>query len=293
MYKSFYGLKEAPFSIQPDPDFLYFGRRHTYAYAMMKHVITEKSNFIVISGEIGCGKTTLVRHLLNNWDATQMTVGLVYNTHREIEDLFEWVMLAFGLPYEGRSRDEIDAAFQYFLIEQHCMGKSVLLIIDEAQNLNPASLESLRKLLNINSDQYQLLQIMLVGQPELKKKLAELEILQSAKRIEVDFHIKPFETYDVQSYIQHRLQVAGRKSPLFTRAACARIAMVSMGIPRRINVLCNTALMYGYSAESPRIDVDTIEEVLRDKAEFGVIANPVVVDTSAIEYRQNLSHFMV
>ena len=272
MYEAFYGLKESPFSIQPDPDYLYFGRRHTYAYAMMEYGIRDKAGFIVISGEIGCGKTTLVRHLLNNLTAN-LTVGLVYNTHREIADLLEWIMLSFGLPYEGLSRVALYDVFQRFLIEQYGLGKSVLLIVDEAQNINVDALESLRMLSNINADKHQLLQIMLVGQPQLKSLLSRPELLQFAQRVAVDFHIKPFEASDVQEYIQHRLSVAGRNTPLFTPEACARIATASKGIPRRINVLCNMALIYGFSAESDPIDVNLIEEVLSDKAEFGALTN--------------------
>jgi type II secretory pathway predicted ATPase ExeA len=273
MYEAFYGLKGNPFSIQPDPDFLYFGRRHTYAYAMMEYGIRDKAGFIVISGEIGCGKTTLVRHLLNNLSSS-LTVGLVYNTHREIADLLEWIMLAFGLPYEGKSRVALYDTFQRFLITQYGLGKSVLLIVDEAQNINPDALESLRMLSNINADKHQLLQIMLVGQPQLKEMLARPELVQIAQRIAVDFHIKPLEPTDVQDYIAHRLKIAGRETPLFTSEAYARIASATKGIPRRINVLCNTALVYGFSSESELIDANLVEEVLSDKAEFGAIANP-------------------
>lgn len=272
MYEKFYGLKGNPFSIQPDPDYLFFGRRHTYAYAMMEYGIRDKAGFIVISGDIGCGKTTLVRHLLNNL-SSNLTVGLVYNTHRDIADLLEWIMLAFGLPYEGKSKVALYDAFQRFLIEQYGLGKSVLLIIDEAQNINPDALESLRMLSNINADKHQLLQIMLVGQPQLKELLSRPELLQFAQRIAVDFHIKPIETEDVQHYIQHRLLVAGRETPLFTPDACAKIAATTKGIPRRMNVLCNTALVYGFSSEAELINANIIEEVLSDKAEFSSLSN--------------------
>ena len=272
MYQAFYGLKENPFSIQPDPDFLYFGRRHSYAYAMMEFGIRNRVGFMVISGEIGCGKTTLVRHLLNNL-APEHTVGLVYNTHREIANLLQWIMLSFGLVYEGQSNVALFDEFQRFLIKQYGSGKSVLLIIDEAHNLNPDALESLRMLSNINADKNQLLQIMLVGQPQLKDLLLKPELLQFSQRVEVDFHIKPFEAADVQGYIQHRLKVAGRETPLFTADACARIAEASQGTPRRINILCNTALVYGFAAESTLIDLALVEEMLNDKAEFGALSN--------------------
>ncbi len=273
MYQAFYGLKENPFSIQPDPDFLYFGRRHSYAYAMMEFGIRNRVGFMVISGEIGCGKTTLVRHLLNNL-APEHTVGLVYNTHREIANLLQWIMLSFGLTYEGESNVALFDEFQRFLIKQYGSGKSVLLIIDEAHNLNPDALESLRMLSNINADKSQLLQIMLVGQPQLKDVLLRPDLLQFSQRVEVDFHIKPFDASDVQGYIQHRLKIAGRETPLFTADACARIAEASQGIPRRINILCNTALVYGFAAEAKLIDLSLVEEMLRDKAEFGALSNP-------------------
>ena len=273
MYEAFYGLKENPFSIQPDPDYLYFGRRHAYAYAMMEYGIKNRAGFTVISGEIGCGKTTLVRHLLNNLPPG-VTVGLVYNTHREIANLLEWIMLALGLPYEGKSMVALYDAFQRFLIERYGLGKGVLLIIDEAQNLSPDALESLRMLSNINADKNQLLQIMLVGQPQLKAMLTRPDLLQFSQRVEADFHIKPFEASDVQSYIEHRLAVAGRETAFFTPEACARIAEVSHGIPRSINILCNTALVYGFSAGSERIDLALVEEVLSDKVEFGALSNP-------------------
>ena len=273
MYEIFYGLKEKPFSIQPDPDFLYFGRRHTYAYAMMEYGIKNGAGFSVISGEIGCGKTTLVRHLLNNLEPSHI-VGLVYNTHKDIADLLEWIMLAFGLPYEGLSRVALYDAFQRFLIEQHGLGKRVLVIVDEAQNLNPDALESLRMLSNINADKYQLLQIILVGQPELKQMLTRPDLHQFAQRVAVDFHIKPFDAADVQHYIEHRLAIAGRETPLFTAAACAKVAEVSKGVPRSINILCDTALVYGFSAESERIGLKLVDEVLRDKMEFGALSSP-------------------
>ncbi len=273
MYEKFYGLKESPFSIQPDPDFLYFGRLHSYAYSMMEYGIKNRAGFIVVSGEIGCGKTTLVRYLLNNLESN-LTVGLVYNTHREIANLLEWIMLSLGLPYEGLSQVALFDGFQRFLIEQFKLDKRVLLIIDEAQNLSPDALEALRMLSNINADKHQLIQMMLVGQPQLKEMLTRPELLQFSQRVEADFHIKPFAEADVHNYIQHRLEVSGRLTPLFTQEACAKIAEASKGIPRRINILCNTALVYGFSSETNIIDLKLVEEVLKDKAEFGALSNP-------------------
>ena len=270
MYEAFYGLKEKPFSIQPDPDFLYFGRRHTLAFAMLEFGIQNGAGFSVISGEIGCGKTTLIRHLLNQI-GKNVTVGLVNNTSPDIHNMLEWIMLSFGQPYEGMSRVALYDAFQRFLIQQYSEGKSVLLIVDEAQNLGPAALESLRMLSNINADKHQLLQMILVGQPQLRDLLKQPELKQFAQRIAVDFHITPLSANEVQSYIDHRLKTAGREAPLFTSAACAMIATATKGIPRSINILCDTALVYGFSAGSERIDLALIKDVLNDKAEFGAL----------------------
>lgn len=273
MYEAFYGLKEKPFSIQPDPDFLYFGRRHAYAYAMMEFGIKNGAGFSVLSGEIGCGKTTLIRHLLNDL-ASSHVVGLVYNTHKDIADLLEWIMLSFGLPYEGKSRVALYESFQRFLIEQHGVDKRVLLIVDEAQNLNPDALESLRMLSNINADKHQLLQVILVGQPQLKAMLTRPDLQQFAQRVAVDFHIKPLDANEVKNYILHRLKIAGRETPLFTTAGCNRIAEASRGVPRVINILCDTALVYGFAAASERVGLTLVEEVLKDRAEFGTLSTP-------------------
>jgi len=269
MYEDFYGLKEKPFSIQPDPDFLFFGKRHSLAYAMLEYGIRNKAGFTVISGEIGSGKTTLIRHLLNNL-GPEVVIGLVNNTHQEIANLLEWIMLAFAQPYEGMSKVALYEAFQNFLVRQYGEGKRVVLIVDEAQNLSPAALESLRMLSNINADKDQLLQIVLVGQPQLKELLRRPDLQQFAQRVSVHFFISLLEPPEVERYITHRLEVAGRQEPIFTPRACERIAMASGGIPRSINILCDTALVYGYSAGLHTVGVDLVEEVLKDQAEFGV-----------------------
>ncbi len=271
MYEAFYGLREKPFSIQPDPDFIFFGPRHTLAYAMLEYGIESRAGFTVISGEIGCGKTTLIRHLLNHLGPDQ-TVGLVSNTHKDISDLLEWIMLAFDQPYAGLSRVALFDAFQKFLIAEYAARRRVVLIIDEAQNLNPSALEALRMLSNINADKHQLLQMILVGQPQLKKLLRQPELQQFAQRVSVDFHITPLAGVEVEDYIRHRLAVAGRDTPLFTPGACEKIGLVSKGIPRSINILCDTALVYGFSAGAEMIEAKLVGEVIRDKKEYGVFS---------------------
>ena len=271
MYEAFYGLREKPFSIQPDPDFLFMSKRHGMAYAMLEYTIRNKAGFAVICGEIGCGKTTLVRHLLNNL-GPDVCIGLVSNTHQDIPDLLEWIMLAFGQPYDGLSPVAMYDAFQRFLIQQYAARKRVLLIIDEAQNLSPAALESLRMLSNINADKDLLLQIVLVGQPQLKDILGRPELRQFAQRVAVQFFITPLEPAEVVQYIRHRLKAVGGDERLFTLPACQRIGEVSRGIPRTINILCDTLLVYGFAGEDREIDVDLVEEAIRDQANFGVFA---------------------
>lgn len=273
MYESFYGLKEKPFSIQPDPDFLFMGRRHTLAYTMLEYGVRNHAGFSVICGEIGCGKTTLIRHLLNSLGA-EVTVGLVYNTHRDIADLLEWIMLAFGQPYEALSPVARYDAFQRFLIAEYAAGRRTILIVDEAQNLNASALESLRMLSNINADKHQLLQVILVGQPQLRDLLKLPELHQFAQRVAVDFFIPPLSAEEVGRYVAHRLHVAGRDDPLFEPEAVARIAQATRGVPRAINVLCDTTLVYGFASEASSIGLTLVDEVLADRQQYGVLGSP-------------------
>ena len=270
MYEAHYGLTEKPFSIQPDPDFLYLGLRHALAFTMLQYGIQNRSGFTVICGDIGCGKTTLIRHLLNTL-GQELTVGLVYNTHPDIADLLEWIMLSFGQPFDGLSPVARYEAFQRFLIAEYAAGRRTVLIVDEAQNLNAGALEALRMLSNINADKDQLLQVILVGQPQLRDLLKKPELKQFAQRVGVDFFIPPFTPAEVVDYVQHRLQVAGREQPLFTTEALARIAEVTGGVPRSINVLCDMALVYGFGGDQPIIDVALVNQVLADRRDFGVL----------------------
>ena len=270
MYEAHYGLTEKPFSIQPDPDFLYLGRRHSLAFTMLQYGIQNRAGFTVICGDIGCGKTTLIRHLLNTL-GQELTVGLVYNTHPDIADLLEWIMLSFGQPFDGLSPVARYEAFQRFLIAEYAAGRRAVLIVDEAQNLNAGALEALRMLSNINADKDQLLQVILVGQPQLRDLLKRPELHQFAQRVGVDFFIPPLTPAEVTDYVQHRLQVAGREQPLFTAEALARIAEATGGVPRSINVLCDMALVYGFGGDQLIIDVALVDQVLADRRDFGVL----------------------
>ena len=271
MYESYYGLTEKPFSIQPDPEYLFLSKRHNLAYTMLEYSIQNHAGYTVICGDIGCGKTTLVHHLINNYKS-ELTVGLLYNTPPHVEDLMPWIMLAFELPYEGLSDIAMHQQFQNFLVKNFTSGKKAILIIDEAQNLTINALEALRMLSNISVYKHQLLQVILVGQPQLKLMLMRPELEQFNQRVSVEFFLTPLETAEIKSYIQHRTKIAGRKDDLFTDAAYKRITEVSKGIPRKINILCDLALVYGFSSEVKKIDIDLINEVIKDKERYGVFS---------------------
>lgn len=270
MYEAYYGLTERPFSIQPDPDFLFLSNRHSMAYAMLQYGITNRAGFTVICGDIGCGKTTLVRHVLNNIEE-DVIVGIVYNTHKNLDDLLGWIMLAFGQHYEGMSDIAMFDAFQQFLISSYIAGQRLVLIIDEAQNLNPNSMEALRMLSNINVDKDQMLQVILVGQPELRELLRRPDMVQFFQRVAVDFFIPPLGKEEVIKYIEHRMKVAGRTRKLFTKEAMEKIAEASKGVPRNINILADMVLVYGFSSGAKKLDVNLVEDVLRDRSEYGVL----------------------
>ena len=269
MYEEFYGLREKPFSILPDPEFLYWGRAHSMAFAMLEYGILNQAGFTVITGEVGCGKTTLVRHLLNNI-GDNITVGLISNTEDDPRELLQWVLHSFDQPFEGTSHVANYAALQRFCETQHANGRRSALIVDEAQNLGTGALEQLRMLSNINTEKHQLLQLIVVGQPELKTLLQRPELRQFAQRVSSDFHLGPLGYREVVGYIDHRLAIAGQHSPLFSDEAIEAIYEFSKGIPRIVNILCDTALVYGFSGHAREITRGIVEDVINDKREHGV-----------------------
>lgn len=270
MYEDFYGLNEAPFSILPDPAFLYLGKRHSLAYATLEYGLEHRAGFTVVTGEVGVGKTTLIRHLLNHLEGA-VTVGLMSNTQIEPEELFGWILMSFGQPYDARRKVALFDRFQQFVIDEYRAGRRVVLIIDEAQNLPASVLEELRMLSNINVDKDQLLQLVLVGQPYFRELLCRPDLAQLVQRVTADFQLPPLDRDEVPRYIGHRLSVAGRTDPLFKVDAIERIADRAHGIPRTLNVLCDTALVYGYSARVQRIGAEIIDELIADKEKFGVL----------------------
>src|SRR5262245_6340933 len=269
MYEAFYGLREKPFSILPDPDLIYWGQTHRMAFAMLEFGVLNNAGFSVITGEVGAGKTTLVRHLLRKIDPKTINIGLISNTPQGRDELLQSIMVSLNLPFEGAS-PALLKTFQEFLYAHHARGRRTILIVDEAQNLNPDALEGLRMLSNINVDKSQFLQLMLVGQPQLKKMLSRPQMLQFAQRVSSDFHLKALRAEEVSLYIGFRLQAVGSQDHLFSKEACALIAEASAGIPRMINVLCDTALVYGFATSADLITTKLVQDVIEDKRNFGI-----------------------
>jgi len=269
MYEAFYGLREKPFSILPDPDLIYWCQNHRLAFAMLEFGVMNSAGFTVITGEIGCGKTTLVRYLLRKLD-DHVTACLISNTPRSEDGLLQWVMMSLNQPFEG-SYPALFKQFQRFLHDQFSGGRRTILIVDEAQNLGFEALEELRMLSNVNTDKRQFLQIILVGQPQLKDMLRTPQMLQFAQRVSSDFHLRPMSAQDVSEYIDFRLRAVGSHSELFTADACKIIADTSGGIPRTINILCDTALVYGFAAGMDKVTAELVNTVIQNKAQFGVL----------------------
>lgn len=268
MYESFYQLREKPFSILPDPDLIYWGKMHSMAFTMLEFGIMNNAGFTVITGEIGSGKTTLVRHLLRKLSPT-LTLGLISSSPQGREELLQWILMALGQPFDG-NYPHLFKNLQDFLHGQYATGRRTVLIIDEAQNLEPEALEHLRMLSNINADKFQVLQLILVGQPQLRDLLLLPKLHQFAQRISSDFHLRPLDAREVANYITFRLQAVGAPRPLFTQEACTLIGAASGGIPRMINVLCDTALVYGFANDQKIISDQLVGEVIADKQQYSI-----------------------
>jgi general secretion pathway protein A len=272
MYEAYYDLTEKPFSILPDPEFIYWAHCHSLAFSMLEYSVMNSAGFSVITGEAGSGKTTLIRELINRLDDNNFNVGLLSHTTTNEEDLLQWLMMALGQPFEEQSHIERYERFQKLLIDEYANGRKTIIIIDEAQNLGPKSLEELRMLSNINADKDQFLQLILVGQPQLKGLLQLPELTQFAQRISSDFHLNPLNQEEVVEYISHRLRVSGSDRTIFTPEACKRVFVASRGIPRIINILCDTALIYGFASDAKEISVKIINSVSKNKTKHGVFS---------------------
>ncbi|MGO9513658.1 MAG: ExeA family protein [Steroidobacteraceae bacterium] len=264
MYERHFGLKTKPFSLTPDPAFLYPSRQHAMAMTMLEYGLESHAAFSLLTGDIGSGKTTLVRHLLRQL-GDQVVVGLISNTHAQFKSIHSWAVSAFSIvPVDDSEIAQYEALVDAF-VQNYAKGRRTLLIIDEAQNLSLEVLEELRLLSNVNSERDLILQILLVGQPELRTKLARPELQQFAQRVSVDFHLTPLDRSETHAYVCHRLEVAGRHTTLFLPDAIEFVYARTGGVPRLMNQLCDFALLYAYADGRTTIDADLIAQVLRDR----------------------------
>jgi len=271
MYERFYHLRERPFALTPDPDYLYPSRVHKEALSYLRYGIESHAGFIVITGAIGSGKTTLLQTMMRGLDG-QTTVARLMNTLLDPRELLESAMIDLGLDPSGKSKPALLKQLGEFLVEERAAGRLVLLVIDEAQNLSLASLEEIRMLSNLETEKSKLIQIVLIGQPDLRDKLGRPELEQLRQRITVSYHLEPLDAEETAHYINHRLARASIGTPLeFPLDVTERIHARSGGVPRLINVIADATLVFGYGEERSEIDGALVDEVIADLDATGVL----------------------
>ena len=276
MYQQYFGLKAMPFNITPDPGFLYLSPTHQDALSHLRYGLGQKKGFIVLTGEVGCGKTTLCRVFLNEMDSARTETALILNprlTERELlaailRELGE-ISAADGAAPLGLDNADLTGRLNDALLRRIHAGKDIVLIIDEAQNLSFEVMEQIRLLSNLETDTQKLLQIILIGQPELKAHLAEKRLRQLRRRILVFYELRPLRRAQIEAYIHHRLILAGANGrPRFTRSALRLIASRSRGIPRLVNSLCDKALLAAYARDSEEVNWFDVRRAVKDQKQL-------------------------
>ena len=270
MYEQFYRFAEKPFALTPDPAFLFLAKRHSHALTMLEYVIAEASGFALITGEVGCGKTTVVQRFLER-PGQRISVAFITNTHPGMGPLLPWIVESLGLEPGQAPPSELYRRFAKHAQSEFNDGQRIVLVIDEAQNLGIAGLEELRVLSNLNGGRQMLLQTILIGQPELRDLLRLQSLRQFAQRIAIDHHLEALQPEETRGYIQHRLTVAGGDANLFSAEAIELVHETTGGVPRLINMVCDTALVYGFGDQVPRIGPDLIEVVIEQRSAGGLL----------------------
>jgi general secretion pathway protein A len=266
MYESFYGLKENPFNLTPDPHFIYLGENHREALAQLIYGVREKKGFIVLTGEVGTGKTTIIHCfleiLVNGSNNTK--AAFLFNPKLSVNDFMQYILRDLGLKIQGTSKGEYLNTLNEYLINAYQKNEKIVLIVDEAQGLTPELLEEIRLLSNLETSKSKLLQIVLIGQPELNITLSQPNFRQIRQRINLQYHLSPFTEKETGEYIVKRLKIAGRKNALFMKGAVKEIYRKTGGLPRLINVLCDNALLVGFASDKKLIDNKIVEEAAKD-----------------------------
>ncbi|WP_435311754.1 ExeA family protein [Primorskyibacter sedentarius] len=264
IYTSFFGFRERPFTLLPDPDFLFWSDQHERAYTIFEYGISTRAPLTVVTGEIGAGKTTLIQQLLASL-GDDVTIGLISNAQGGRGDLLRWVLYALGIDSDV-SDDYITSfkKFQDFVVDEYAKGNHVVLVIDEAQNLSIEALEELRMFTNINSNKDELLQLILVGQPELREIIASPSLMQFAQRVTATYHLRSLDEKATGAYIKHRLRHAGGSGEEFSDEAISSIYDETLGVPRLINKLCDLALVYAAADSQRVVGIELIRELVAD-----------------------------
>ena len=271
MYERFYNLRERPFALSPDPEYLYLSRVHREALDSIRYGIESRAGFIVITGDIGAGKTTLLQTILQRLDDRTVVARLV-NTTLEPRELLEAILLEFGLDTTGKSKPVLLRDLGQFLVKQRTEGRRPLLVVDEAQNLSAAGLEEIRLLSNLETEKSKLLQILLAGQPNLRDAIASPNLEQFRQRVAVSYHLTPLDVQETGAYIHSRLDHAAIGAPpRFPADAAELVHRRSGGVPRIINVICDAALVFGYAEERRQIDLSLIQDVVAELELTGVL----------------------
>ncbi len=264
IYQPFYGFKRPPFNNTPDPKFFFLSKKHSEGLSRLLYAAQARKGFVLFTGEIGSGKTTICRALMSKMRLTSK-VALITNSSISSKQLMAFIAEEFDLPVENRSKGEIIAELNKFLVKQLSMDRNVLLVLDEAQNLSNQVLEEIRMLSNLETTQEKLIQIFLVGQPELRAKVNSPELKQLRQRIALSYHMQPLDENESSEYVAHRLRVANAVCPpRFTPEALNALYRYSQGVPRLINTVCDNALLVGFTRESFKIGEAIIEEVIAD-----------------------------
>jgi len=287
MYLDFYSFREKPFNLTPDPRFVFLSRNHREAFAHLLYGINNRAGFILLTGEVGSGKTTVLRALLSQFDADHYRTALIFSPCLSPPMLLQNINREFGIPTSPSDSSSLLDALNPFLLQQNAEGHTVILVIDEAQNLEAPVLEQIRLISNLETDRDKLIQIVLSGQPEFMQVLKKKEMRQLNQRITVRYHLQPMDFQDTTAYINHRIEVAGRRDgSIFSKRALKRIYKYSRGLPRLINAACDRALLTGYSRDtariSSRIAAAGIKDMKGDPASYAQKQRLILIPTLVI-----------